>query len=123
MVKIRKRYTFEAAHTLPLHKGKCARLHGHSYKLEVTLRGIPHKDGMLMDFAEMDSLLAPILEELDHRNLNELLETPTAELLVLYIYSSLVSQWGWHTKERVVHISKLELWETERCSAIWEEGE
>src|SRR5258708_40187253 len=73
-----KTFHFEAAHQLPGHRGKCARLHGHSYRLEVTLRG-PIKDapghsdhGMVMDFSDLSQIVrASIIERLDHYDLNE----------------------------------------------------
>src|SRR5258708_12824700 len=72
-----KQFHFEAAHSLPGHRGKCARLHGHSYQLEVTLRG-PIKqapgasdDGMVMDFDDLSSLVRQaVLDRLDHQDLN-----------------------------------------------------
>ena len=58
-VSVTKRFTFEMAHALHCHDGMCAQIHGHSYVLDVTLRGMPRqepgdpKDGMVMDFAEL----------------------------------------------------------------------
>jgi 6-pyruvoyltetrahydropterin/6-carboxytetrahydropterin synthase len=75
---ITKIFRFEKAHNLPGHQGKCAHLHGHSYRLEVTLRG-PIKDvpeqsdhGMVMDFEGLSRIVrASIIERLDHSMLNE----------------------------------------------------
>lgn len=67
----------EAAHSLPGHRSKCARVHGHSYQLEVTLRGpikrLPDAsdDGMVMDFADLSGLVQQAaLNQLDHQDLN-----------------------------------------------------
>src|SRR5689334_20146482 len=96
---ITKRFHFEAAHILPGHRGKCARLHGHSYKLEVTLRG-PVKDepgvpdnGMVMDFSDVSDLVKyAVLERLDHQELGEVTQIhTTAENLVHWIWDELVT--------------------------------
>jgi 6-pyruvoyltetrahydropterin/6-carboxytetrahydropterin synthase len=92
MMKICKRYTFEAAHSLPLHKGKCANLHGHSYTLEVEVEGRikmmrgESDDGMVMDFDDLDQRVEPIVKALDHNgslNDNPYLAIPrtTAEMI------------------------------------------
>ena len=94
-----KTFHFEAAHHLPGHTGKCARLHGHSYKLEVTVRG-PIKDtpnqsdtGMVMDFEDLSKIVrASIIERLDHQDLNEVtgLRT-TAENLTHWMWNKLIA--------------------------------
>jgi 6-pyruvoyltetrahydropterin/6-carboxytetrahydropterin synthase len=90
---------FEAAHQLPGHAGKCANLHGHSYTLEVAVRG-PIKqtigasdDGMVMDFQELSALLQrSVLKPLDHHFLNEIMEVrSTAENLAHWIWDALLA--------------------------------
>ena len=94
-----KTFRFEAAHHLPGHTGKCARLHGHSYQLEVTVRGpikeAPHQSdsGMVMDFEELSHIVRnSIIERLDHRDLNEVtgLRT-TAENLAHWMWDELIA--------------------------------
>ena len=94
-----KTFHFEAAHHLPGHSGKCARLHGHSYRLEVAVRG-PIKDvpnqsdsGMVMDFEDLSQIVRnSIIERLDHRDLNEVtgLRT-TAENLAHWMWETLIN--------------------------------
>ena len=84
-------YKFEAAHQLPkVPPGhKCARMHGHSYQVQVTVEGeVDAEMGWLIDFADVDAVVRPVIGELDHRVLNELagLENPTCEY---------VSKWLW----------------------------
>jgi len=74
---ITKIFRFEAAHHLPGHRGKCANPHGHSYRLEITLRGpvkdAPNQsdDGMAMDFSDLTQIVrASVIERLDHQDLN-----------------------------------------------------
>lgn len=82
--------TFAAAHRLPQHQGKCQRLHGHTYALEVTVEGSPQETGpaagMIMDFAELRERVAQVVvEPLDHQLLNDLLEfVPTTEAVAAW---------------------------------------
>jgi 6-pyruvoyltetrahydropterin/6-carboxytetrahydropterin synthase len=87
--------TFAAAHRLPDHEGKCSRLHGHTYGLEVTVQGTPHESGpaagMIMDFAELRARVSEIITEpLDHQLLNELFPfVPTAEAVAAWAFTRL----------------------------------
>ena len=67
---LRKEFRFEASHRLPFHQGKCARLHGHSWTLEVEVEGpVDPLTGMVMDFADINSYIDPVVWELDHHHL------------------------------------------------------
>ena len=93
-MEIFKAFTFEAAHRLPnVPEGhKCARLHGHSFRVEIHVRGpIGEQSGWVMDFAEIKAAFAPIYDRLDHHYLNEIegLENPTSERLARWIWNSL----------------------------------
>lgn len=87
--------TFAAAHLLPSHEGRCSRLHGHTYGLEVTLEGTPQQDGptagMIMDFADLRRQVDDIIiGRLDHQFLNDLFDfVPTAEALAAWIFGRL----------------------------------
>lgn len=96
-MEIFREFTFEAAHRLPnVPAGhKCARLHGHSYRVEVHLTGdIDPSTGWLMDFAELKSAFKPLHDQLDHYYLNEIqgLENPTSEVLARWIWDRLIDQ-------------------------------
>jgi 6-pyruvoyltetrahydropterin/6-carboxytetrahydropterin synthase len=89
-----KIFTLEAAHRLPrVPPGhKCARLHGHSFRIEIHVRGEPADDsGWVMDFSDIKSAFAPLYEQLDHHYLNEVdgLENPTSEQLAIWIWHRL----------------------------------
>jgi 6-pyruvoyltetrahydropterin/6-carboxytetrahydropterin synthase len=88
-VTIAKQFTFDAAHHLPgLPEGhKCKRLHGHTYRVEIQLRGPVDEFGFVVDYAEIAKAWAGIDEQLDHRCLNDIpgLETPSTEVLVKWI--------------------------------------
>lgn len=95
LTTISKMFDFDAAHRLDrLPKDhKCHRMHGHTYRVEIRLRGEPGRHlGMLVDFAAISAAWAPIHDALDHRTLNEIegLEIPTAELLAAWIYERLL---------------------------------
>ena len=77
---------FDAAHRLPGYDGKCARIHGHTYTVEVVLEGPVDEDtGFLMDFYDLKRILKTVLSDLDHRDLNEILANPTAETIAEHI--------------------------------------
>ncbi len=86
---------FEAAHRLPhVPDGhKCARLHGHSFRVALHVSGEPiDPQGWVMDFAEIRAAAAPVIDRLDHHYLNEIpgLENPTSERLAAWIWDQLV---------------------------------
>ena len=94
-MQIQKTFGFEAAHNLPNvpHGHKCARLHGHSYKVTIEVSGEVHPvTGWVCDFADLATVWIPLQQALDHRYLNEIpgLENPTSELLATWIWQALV---------------------------------
>ena len=93
-MEIFREFTFEAAHLLPnLPEGhKCRRLHGHSYRVQVHVRGeVGPETGMVIDFAEIKEAFQPLWQQLDHNYLNEIegLANPTSENLAVWIWERL----------------------------------
>jgi len=89
-----KVFRIEAAHRLPhVPEGhKCARLHGHSFAVELHVAGHPDPHtGWVMDFAEIKAAFAPLHDRLDHHYLNDIegLENPTSERLAIWIWERL----------------------------------
>ena len=102
---VTRTFTFEAAHQLPWHEGKCRQLHGHSYRLEVTVEGPIGEQGIVVDFADIKRVVErDVIDVYDHRYLNELLDNPTAELIAAEI---------WKVVESAdLAVSRIRLWET-----------
>ena len=91
---IHKMFQVEAAHRLPnVPPGhKCARLHGHSFRIEVHVEGEPGSNsGWVMDFADIKAAFQPIHDRIDHHYLNEIegLDNPTSEILAIWIWRQL----------------------------------
>ncbi|WP_244928482.1 6-carboxytetrahydropterin synthase QueD [Nocardioides sp. W7] len=92
--EIYREFTFEAAHRLPnVPEGhKCARLHGHSYRVEVHVAGpVGESTGWVQDFGDLKAAFKPLEDALDHHYLNDVvgLENPTSEVLAKWIWDRL----------------------------------
>jgi 6-pyruvoyltetrahydropterin/6-carboxytetrahydropterin synthase len=114
-MQIRKHFRFEAAHALPYHPGKCARLHGHSYRLEVAVRGPLQAEGPARGMIEDFDVIKRIVREhavdvLDHQNLNDMIENPTAEQIAMWIWRRLEEQFS--------GLDEIVLWETPTSCAV-----
>lgn len=96
-MEIFKTFKIEAAHRLPhLPEGhKCRRLHGHSFQIDLHVRGaVDEHLGWVQDFAEISAAFRPVFEDLDHRYLNDIdgLSNPTSERLAQYVWNRLIAQ-------------------------------
>ncbi len=119
-MQIRKHFRFEAAHVLPHHSGKCSRMHGHSYRLDVAVRGPIQTDGpargMIEDFDKIKRIVREhAVDILDHSNLNDLIENPTAEHIIMWIWRAL--------ENRLTGLDELVLWETATSCAVLRRGD
>lgn len=65
-VRIAKEFRWEMGHRLPFHRGQCRNLHGHSYRMRVSIEGVLDANGMVMDFYDLFALVEPIVAMLDH---------------------------------------------------------
>ncbi len=94
-VEIMREYKFDSAHHLPhVEPGhKCGRVHGHTYVLTVVVAGpVDPGTGWVMDFAELDQIVNPLVKAWDHHDLNEIMVNPTAENLALAVASHLFAR-------------------------------
>ena len=113
---------FSAAHSLRGYKGKCEALHGHNWKVEVSVRS-PSLDklGMVIDFTDIKTSLKCVLDRLDHKHLNadvaefgEDGDNPTTENIARLIAGSIAS-----SLPAGASVSRVRVWESEKCSAEW----
>ena len=119
-MQIRKWFAFEAAHVLPQHPGRCAQLHGHSYRVEVTLEGPLQASGpaagMVMDFDALSLVVSErIIAELDHRSLNDVIDNPTAENIAIWMWRQLAPE--------LPALAELAVWETQTACAVLRRGD
>lgn len=110
---LRKEYGFEAAHFIYNHPGKCRNLHGHSYKLFVSLEGpVKPETGMLIDFDDLSKVVREkVLFPLDHSFLNDRIPLSTAENISTWIWDQL--------KPDLPELIQLELFETSDNCVIY----
>ncbi len=111
---------FAAAHQLKDFGGKCEQLHGHNWKVEVTLRGEDLNDeGLLIDFQELRDITNGILKELDHTFLNELPafkdKNPSSENIAAYIFKELHNR----LNDNHLDITKVAAWESDSACASY----
>ncbi len=111
---------FAAAHNLRNYKGKCEKLHGHNWNVEVTVRGAKlNETGMLIDFAELKKATREVLEELDHNYLNDLpffkVENPSSENIARYLSDRLAERLN--TQEHWVY--SVSAWESPDACATF----
>lgn len=109
-VAITKVFTFDSAHHLVDYNGKCRNIHGHTYKLEVTVKGVPDQNGLVMDFHDLKDIIeAEVLEKIDHKYLNDVFDfNPTCEMTGLWIWAEIAKR----LKDTQCGLEKLVLWET-----------
>lgn len=129
-IEVTKIFKFEAAHRLPKYEGACSNLHGHSYKLEVTVRStekylfelfkgeedtsnLTANEYMVLDFKDLSKIVKEkIIENVDHRFLNELFAFPTAENMV-YTFAHAIKK----ELPQGVTLTRVRLWETDTSYA------
>lgn len=115
-VGITKEFTFDAAHHLHCYEGKCKNLHGHTYKLVITISGYVNDIGISVDFGDVKKLYNEVIKSrLDHRYLNEVLPNmnTTAENMIVWIWEELNKKLDSDGLKKIGHrIEELVLYET-----------
>jgi len=113
MHQIEVDFSFAAAHRLPRYSGKCFNLHGHNYRFQVVLRGDPDPySGIFVDFSDVEkSVKEHVLDRVDHTNLNDFIENPTAEN---------IASWMWHRLEgKLPGLVEIRLWEIPTSCVVY----
>jgi 6-pyruvoyltetrahydropterin/6-carboxytetrahydropterin synthase len=114
--EISRDFTFDAAHRLPHHDGKCKSLHGHTYHVRITVESPRIREtgsmcGMVVDYGVIKAAWKAIEGSLDHRNLNDLFSNPTAEHLAAWLFDQL---------SPALHgLSAITVWETPTSSCTY----
>jgi len=87
---VTKEFEFDAAHKLINYRGKCENLHGHRWKVQVTLQAQVGKNGIAFDFARLEEIVREkVIEKLDHTYLNDIFPQPSTENIALWIWKNL----------------------------------
>ncbi len=106
-LSVTKIFEFAASHFLTKYHGKCENLHGHNYKLEVTVVGELNEDDLVLDFVLLKKIVKEkIIDKLDHTHLNDTFDNPSAEVIAIWIWEQLESELSLH---------EIKLWETSTC--------
>ncbi len=120
MFEVSVEQTFAAGHALRNYRGKCENVHGHNYRVLVTLQG-PQLDpaGLLVDFVEVKRIIGGVVDRLDHQFLNDLAPfdavNPSAENMAKYFYDEISRTLG----EGPVRVGEVKIWETDTSSAAY----
>ena len=87
---VTREFTFDSAHFLTDYYGKCERMHGHTYVLQVTLAGAVQSNGLVLDFVVLKRIVNKhVLDKIDHQLLNDVIKNPSAERVVVWIWEQL----------------------------------
>ena len=118
-ISVTKEIEISASHWLPGH-ATCGAVHGHNYRIQVTLTGETLRDGMLLDFAVLkDALKRRVEQPMDHRMLNKLTECPTAEWMAQWIFEQMAEYFVGN--DRGLRVYRVRVWETSTSFATYEE--
>ncbi len=120
MFEVAVEYSFAAGHALRGYKGKCENVHGHNYRVQVTVAGDKlNSIGLLVDFTDLKAALRELADSFDHRFLNDLepfkQANPSAENLAFYLGNEL----GHRLQNQNVKVRSVTVWETDTTSATY----
>jgi 6-pyruvoyltetrahydropterin/6-carboxytetrahydropterin synthase len=123
--EISKEFLFSAAHQIREHGGKCERLHGHNYRVRVHVRASElNAIGMVIDFADLQRMVAELGTRFDHRNITEVppfdTVNTTAELIARFFYVEMNAKLAAAEGARV-RVARVEVWENEGSLAVYRE--
>ena len=121
MFEVSVEQTFAAGHALRNYKGKCENVHGHNYRVRITVQGDQlDSTGLLVDFLDVKSLIGGVVDYLDHQFINDLPPfdelNPSAENIAKYFYDRVS---GGLKNEVPVRVSEVKVWETDTSSAVY----
>jgi 6-pyruvoyltetrahydropterin/6-carboxytetrahydropterin synthase len=114
--------TFAAGHALRNYKGRCENVHGHNFRVQVTIEGERLDDtGMLVDFLDVKRSMQEVIERLDHQFLNDIppfdVKNPSAENIAEHFYETMSRDLD--KNPVAIRIREVKVWETEIQSATY----
>ena len=120
MFEVSVEYSFAAGHALRGYKGKCENVHGHNYKVRVTVGGEKlNSIGLLIDFSDLRAAVRALAERFDHQFLNDVepftKANPSAENLACYLGTELQRKF----QDQGLRVSNVTVWETDTTSASY----
>ena len=118
-ITVSKKIRIDAAHFLPNYDGPCSRLNGHSWDIEIGVRGPICKDGMVVDFKDLSGFLGRIEKKFDHKLINDIIEIPTAEFIAKYIEMDFKLHSKKFFGDRKIQLVFIRVWETPDSCAEW----
>jgi len=121
MFEVSVEQTFAAGHALRNYKGRCENVHGHNYRVRITMQGDQlDSTGLLVDFLDVNKLIGGVVDYLDHNFINDLPPfdqlNPSAENLAKYFYDRVS---GGLKTEVPVQVAEVRIWETDTSSAVY----
>jgi 6-pyruvoyltetrahydropterin/6-carboxytetrahydropterin synthase len=121
MFEVSVEQTFAAGHALRNYKGKCENVHGHNYRVRITVQGDQlDPTGLLVDFLDVKGLIGGVVDYLDHQFINDLPPfdqlNPSAENIAKYFYDRVS---GGLKNEVPVRVAEVKVWETDTSSAVY----
>ena len=124
MFEVSAEQSFAAGHALRGYKGKCENVHGHNYRIRVTIEGEQlNSIGLLVDFVEMKRLMKEIIEYWDHKFINDLPPfdeiNPTAENMAKWFFERMQEGLANGVAEVPARIKEVKVWETDRNIATY----
>ena len=124
MFEVCAEQTFAAGHALRNYKGKCENVHGHNYRVRISIEGETlDQAGLLVDFVELKTIMRAIIERLDHQFLNDVEPfdklNPSAENMARYFYQEMAKGLDGGVRTNSVRVSEVEIWETDTATATY----
>jgi 6-pyruvoyltetrahydropterin/6-carboxytetrahydropterin synthase len=124
MFEVTVEQTFAAGHALREYKGKCENVHGHNYRVQVTVEGEQlNRIGLLVDFVEVKRAVREVVEFFDHQFINDLdpftVLNPSAENMAKYFYDEVTRRLSIDNGTAPVRVSQVKLWETDTSIAVY----
>lgn len=124
MFEVTVEHSFSAGHSLREYKGKCENVHGHNYRIQVTVEGEQlNRIGLLVDFVDLKRAVRQVCEVLDHQFINDLepftTVNPSAENIAKYLYDEISAVYDSGQFGPPVRLAQVKVWETDTSIAVF----